>query len=382
MRIGYVTTYDGWDVENWSGCGYYIAKALEQQSIEVVRVGPLKTVVDSVLRAKLFFHNHVTGKVYQLDRDPSVLRSYAEQVTKQLDDLDVDVVFSPGTIPISYLKYRKPIVFWTDATYAAMVGYYPGGWSNLSRQSVKNGNRMEGQALSNCRLAIYTSEWAATSAKRNYRVDPSKVKVVPFGPNFDATLTLTDIQAMVARRPADVCRLIFMGTDWYRKGGDIAVELAKRLNARGLKTDLVVVGSAPSHGLPEFVTVNGFLSKRTFEGHEVIKRLLSDSHFLVLPTRADCVPVVIAEANAYGVPVVASDVGGIPSAVTGGINGAAFPLRDFVEQACSFIQTSMADAATYSCLAEASFGRFESELNWQSAGKQVKKYLEEIQHSR
>ena len=37
---------------------------------------------------------------------------------------------------------------------------------------------------------------------------------------------------------------------------------------------------------------------------------------MLFPTRADCTPIALCEAAAYGIPVVAADVGGISSIVT------------------------------------------------------------------
>jgi glycosyltransferase involved in cell wall biosynthesis len=59
----------------------------------------------------------------------------------------------------------------------------------------------------------------------------------------------------------------------------------------------------------------GYISKSTQEGSEQIDRLLSDAHFLMLPTRADCTPYVIPEANSFGLPCITTNVGGIPTMV-------------------------------------------------------------------
>jgi hypothetical protein len=59
MKIAYVTTYDASDVRNWSGLGYFIAKALEQQSIEIIQIGALQTYTDSLIRAKQRFYKYV-----------------------------------------------------------------------------------------------------------------------------------------------------------------------------------------------------------------------------------------------------------------------------------------------------------------------------------
>src|SRR2546430_6272284 len=340
MKIAYVTTYDTSDISNWSGSSYFIVKALKQQSIEVIRIGPLEEYIDYLIKAKVYFYKYVAKKNYHLDREPKILLSYANQIARQLKSLNVDIVFSPGTIPICYLECSKPIVFWTDSTYAGMINFYP-RWSNLCRESLINGNRMEQAALSKCRLALYTSDWAAHTAQDNYAVDASKIKIVPFGANIESERNLDDIRTIIAKRSKDVCKLLFLGVDWYRKGGDIAVEIARTLNSQGLRTELRIVGCKPQGDIPDFVSIKGFMPKKTLEERSIFAKLVAESHFLVLPSRADCVPVVIAEANSFGIPVVTSDVGGIPSVVRNGVNGSTFPLENFVEQACNFILQSM-----------------------------------------
>jgi glycosyltransferase involved in cell wall biosynthesis len=172
--------------------------------------------------------------------------------------------------------------------------------------------------------------------------------------------------------------LLFLGVDWHRKGGDIAVELAQALNSQGLSTELTIVGCSPQIRASEFVSVKGFVSKNTREGQSILESLLAESHFLVLPSRAECLGVVIPEANSFGVPVVTSNVGGIPTVVRTGVNGAMFPLENFVQQACNFIRKSMENCTIYGQLAVSSFGQYENRLNWKVAGKKVKELLEEI----
>jgi len=355
-----------------------MGKALEKQCGEVIHIGPLRKHRDNVLRAKQVFYTNVMRKRYIEDRASKVLKSYADQVSARLKDARVDVVFSPGTIPICYLESSAPIVFWTDATVAGVIDFYP-AWSDLCHESLRDANRMEQAALSNCRLAIYSSDWAAETAINAYQVDADKVKVVPFGANVESVRNLNDIRIIVAQRRTDVCKLLFIGTEWYRKGGDIAVDITGSLNAMGLKTELTVLGCHIKGSVPDFVSPKGFVSKKTSKGRTLIDRLFAESHFLLLPSRADCVPVVIAEANSFGVPVVASDVGGISTAVRDDLNGYVLSSAEqFVPHACSVILKSMESLSAYRELAIRSFGEYTERLNWQTAGRRVHELLENI----
>ena len=68
----------------------------------------------ALFRAKRMVKNIVFRKNYLRDREPLTLKSYARQIESFLGQIKPDVVFSPGTIPIAYLRTDIPIVFWTD----------------------------------------------------------------------------------------------------------------------------------------------------------------------------------------------------------------------------------------------------------------------------
>ena len=60
----------------------------------------------------------------------------------------------------------------------------------------------------------------------------------------------------------------------------------------------------------------------TFAGRRTdIPALLSISDVFVLPTLKDALPTVLIEALAAGIPIVATNVGGVPEIVEGGVNG-------------------------------------------------------------
>jgi glycosyltransferase involved in cell wall biosynthesis len=386
MNLAYVTTYDASKLSGsneWSGTGYYIAQALKNQSISLDYLSPLTEPLslEGIRKAKRLYHKLVDRTNYQTDPNPARLRSYAEQLRDKIDRAatPLDVVFSATVNPIAYLECSQPIVFWADATFANIQDFYP-IYSNLSKSTIRDWHHMETLALQKSQLAIYSSDWAAESAIRDYGADPAKVKVVPFGSNVDSPFIPETIQVAIATRPKDRCKLLFLGVDWLRKGGNVAYEVAKQLNQSGLPTELTIVGCDPAIDtpIPDFVKPQGFISKATPAGQDRISQLLLESHFLILPTLADCTPIVFSEANALGVPCLSTTVGGVPTIVRNGANGRLFAPDGNIVDYCDYITNLFGNYADYQALALSAFNEYESRLNWRVAGLHVKNLLETI----
>jgi glycosyltransferase involved in cell wall biosynthesis len=377
MKIAYVTSYDATDVKQWSGLGYHIAGALRGAGLDLDEVGPLTTASSRLLMFKKLAYRGLGGRRHMINREPSVARGYASQITQRLDRF-ADVVFSPGSIPVSCLECRQPIAFWTDATFAGVLNFYD-VFSHLSAETIRNGNRLEKAALDKCRLVIYSSEWAARTAVEHYAIDAGKVAVVPFGANIDVDFGADEIGALIDSRPTTSCNLLFLGVDWERKGGPVACEVARLLNEAGLPTTLTVVGCQPklSADHAAFVHVVGPLSKASPAGRERLHSLLAASHFLILPSRADCTPVVFSEANAFAVPCLTSGVGGIPSIVIEGLNGHRFSLENEAAAYAACVDRLMGAYSDYRQLAINSYAQYRDRLNWGVAGAAVRRLLEE-----
>lgn len=379
MKIAYVTSYDARDVKSWSGTPFYMSQSLKDVS-SVEYIGPLKEKISSklILRSKQLLYKFLLGKRYVRDADILILKDFAKQTNAKLKTLKPDMIFSPVSYTLAYLECRQPMAFWADATFAGLIDYYP-FHSNLCQESIKNGIAMEQAVFDNCKLAIFSSEWAAKSAIKNYRVDEAKVKVIPYGANIQCNRSLNDIKAIVESKPSNKCNLLFLGVKWLRKGGDIALELAKELNKAGLDTKLTIVGCQPDveDPLPSFVNSLGFISKSTEAGRAQIARLLTEAHFLILPSRADCTPMVFAEANSFGLPCLTTNVGGIPTVIKNERNGKVFPNDASVTEYCEYVLDLLANYSQYKNLAESSFQEYQSRLNWSVAVQTVKQLLME-----
>jgi hypothetical protein len=142
MRLAYVTTYDPNDRHNWSGSGFSIMRALVDQEISVDALGPLRTDYKIVGRIKGAFYSRLFRSSYEYEREGLPTRGYARQVNKKLVAQNYDIVLSPGSIPVSRLQCRQPIVIWADATFASYIEHY-GLARALSRETIRAGHVTE-----------------------------------------------------------------------------------------------------------------------------------------------------------------------------------------------------------------------------------------------
>ncbi|WP_107667322.1 glycosyltransferase family 4 protein [Cyanothece sp. BG0011] len=166
---------------------------------------------------------------------------------------------------------------------------------------------------------------------------------------------------------ASRCCLLFIGRNWERKGGKLAFETLTSLLEMGVDAELLVIGCSPP---PDYkhqrLRVIPYLDKNIPEQREKFNHLLLKSHFLIFPTRADCSPIVICEANAYGIPVMTTDVGGIPTIIKEGKNGFMLSLSASGQDYAELIKANFSDTNQYQNLVKSSRGEYDTRLNWQT----------------
>ncbi len=377
MKISYLSSFDATDITSYSGTGYYIPQKLKEYGDTIDFIGNLSKLNPTFYKFKKKAYN-ILGKNYLIERNPKVLDKWAKESLKKLS-AKTDVLVAYSSQPYARLKSNKPQVFWSDAIFGNMVNYY-GVYSNLCKESINDGNAMEQSALDNATVAVFSSDWAANAAKQYYTVDESKIKVVTYGANIDINYTIKDIEDRAKQKPNNICKLLFLGVEWYRKGGDIAVKVAKKLNEMGLKTELSIVGIKPNDDIAklDFIKSYGFISKSTPEGKKLLNDIIADSHFLILPTRADCTPIVFSEFNAHGIPVISTTEGGIPSLVKDGINGFLFDKETNPSTFAQNILNIIKDKKGYLSLSKSSFNEYQTRLNWQHSIKQFRDILKEL----
>jgi glycosyltransferase involved in cell wall biosynthesis len=290
-RIAFVSVHDPEDPHTWSGIPHAILMHLRRAGANVEVIGPLNRNA-RLLVFPAWITSKITRRAYHPEREPRVSAAYAKQIERRMSGHHFDAILSTETFVISRVDRPEPITYWTDGVWDLMANYY---YMRPTKGFYARAKLHEQQAMAKAAHAVYSSEWAAAGAKKYYQAADAKLAVIPFGANLEIVHGRDFIVSAITARRRDSCVLLFLGVDWERKGGKIALETARLLNRQGLKTELIVAGCSVPGEKPDFVKEVGFLSKRSPEGRGRLADLLKSSHFLVLPTRAECAGVVLAK---------------------------------------------------------------------------------------
>jgi glycosyltransferase involved in cell wall biosynthesis len=313
LAVGFLGSAPPEDPASWSGTYASMVSALRARGHTVTAL-PWQPAPAGRRRARL---RALVRPAAKRGHDWEVAGRHAAAVEEALRRTPVDVVLAvAASTQTARLRTRVPVVTATDATFRSLVGHYP-AFTGLSPSAVRQGERLDRAALRRSARVLYSSRWAADAAVAHCGVGPDRVRVVPYGPNLAPP-------EHVAAPPAGAPRVLWVGMDWRRKGGATAVAAVEELRSRGVAAELVCVGAEPPTGV--VVDHHERVDMRTASGAARLGELYASASALLLPSRADCTPVVLAEAAAYGLPAVVSDVGGIPEMVVDGSTGRVLPL--------------------------------------------------------
>jgi glycosyltransferase involved in cell wall biosynthesis len=180
------------------------------------------------------------------------------------------------------------------------------GWESmrgLPRLAPRLDHVMERRILQSADLVACASEWAATSAEHDSRVDPRRIVI--HRPCARVTPSLC-----ARERPAGVLpALLFIGGDWKDKGGARLLAWHQaRWSSRA--TLHVVSASAPRDDRARNVVWHGRV-----EHARLVNEIIPACDLLVVPTRWDTFLIAAQEAQAAGLPVVTTRTGAVPEVV-------------------------------------------------------------------
>lgn len=361
MRVAYLAFTDPSAPEAWSGMLAGARRALAE------RVDVIDVVVDASEHATL--DRAATrglgalGISYLPAHGAATAVRLGRRVTRALAGMNVDAVVAVAASTLTaFAELPAPLVSVSDATVPLLARAYP-DYRALPALALRQAAWVERRSWQRSAARVVTSAWAAESLATDYGIPD--VRVLPFGPGVRTPIGYAESKARIGGpksgaggHPKDL-QLLLVARDWHRKRGDRAVELMRLLSARGIAAEMTVVSHAPEGIDLPGVTFLGVLPR------EELAEVYRSADVLVDLASANCASVTLTDAAAWGLPVVATDVGGAGEIVADGTTGflvADGP--DTVAQAADAVER-LDDPEFLARMRAAALNRSAERLNWE-----------------
>jgi glycosyltransferase involved in cell wall biosynthesis len=221
----------------------------------------------------------------------------------------------------------------------------------------------EGAVLSAAASVVTTSRWTRRTLLGLYELRADRVHVAQ--PGVDA--------ADLAPGTAGTGALLCVAAVIPGKGHDVLLDALATLTDKSWQC--LCVGSLDrdptfAEGIRRRVLESGLANRVSFPGPLTEADLAARyraADLLVLPSRAETYGMVVTEALAHGLPVVATEIGGVPEALGHGADGARpgllVPAGD-PAALCAALRAWLGDAELRRCLRRAASERRASLSGW------------------
>ena len=251
---------------------------------------------------------------------------FSEEIIEDFDP-DIIAIHAPSPLLLTHInKFQRPVVVWIHGAevlvrslhhYIAPLGirnqvqkvyslFYDGTKNLVLRQAIKRVDAV-----------IYVSKWMKKTAEKyllikhpNTFVIPNPVNTEIFKPNkaTDGTKMLAGVSVRALE---------------WKYGLDIAIKAFTRS-----KISLTIVGrgslEAYLKNLAQKINANVRFNTEGLE-HNKLPAFYNKFAFFIAPSRTEAQGVAMCEAMACGLPVIATNVGGIPEFVINEYNGYLVP---------------------------------------------------------
>lgn len=160
--------------------------------------------------------------------------------------------------------------------------------------------------------------FGADQCKDIYKISADKIFIIPNG---------IDVNYFPQQQLSKEKNIIFLGGSVEYKGLDILIEAMPMILKKYSNAKIVILGEmGDTRGktiisMAENLGVVGSLVLKGLIPQKQVKDYYKNVFLMAIPSRLDLFPMVALEAMASGIPIVASDIGGLPEIIIDEENG-------------------------------------------------------------
>jgi glycosyltransferase involved in cell wall biosynthesis len=326
------------DITSWSGTCNAIYQQLTKNHEVKICYSPFAHSAQKRLAKYSYLYNKITSKRLNVYFSRSIAKVYGAKLANNVDSFSPDLILclGSGTEMYSYTPHTKTVLV-ADASFNLLQDQYP-NYSNLNKAAILESQEVEAVSVAKFDTIFTTSSWAMDGFKSVYPT--LNYKLINLGSN----LAEEGYENNLFPSKKEDIKLLTIGTDYKRKGIAKAQELADNMSCQ-----LIQIGTDTT------------IDKTKINDVKLLTSFYKKAHFFVLFPKADCTPIVINEANSFGLPVIAFPTGGITSMIENGVNGF---LVQTIQEAEDIIQRFREDSSSYEKLRRSSYDYYISQMSY------------------
>jgi glycosyltransferase involved in cell wall biosynthesis len=273
-----------------------------------------------------------TDRIFPLDN-----WFFNRSLTKKAVNIDADVYEAHAVSGYGFpktlekQKIKKPFVHTIHGVLAdeyeqAKKEGYPSVRGRLANYLMHGLAKLEEETAREATLIVTISNYSLEKIQKHYIIDKNKVRIIPNGVDVEKFKPAGSSEEN--RRKfglGDEHCVLFVGSLIPRKGLPFLVEAAKKMVKEEANTKFLIVGDGPlKNQLTSSLEKANLLGNFLFMGNledDRLSAVFNCADVFVLPSIQEGQGIVLLEAQASGIPVVAFNVGGINEAVRNGETG-------------------------------------------------------------
>ena len=322
MNIGFACNWEKNKVETWSGTPYLLYESMKKlvgfnlYDLDI-NIKEFELLLYKLINLKLYKgkikSKYVFSKLY--------LNAMKKKLLINLNKLQkIETLNAISEIGDIAILENFPFYIYQDLSLDLIIRYLKQNNEQLSGYELFNLDdlykRKEWQlkVYEKCTGIFTMSKWLANSLIKDTGLSSEKVHVVHAGINI-----VPDSTNYICEKSKRENIILFIGRDFFGKGGDIVVEAFNILKVK-YSSNLKLVIAGPKFWPLNSKIPNGII----FLGNtprEIIRKYYKIADLFCMPSRFEAFGIVFAEALSFGIPCIGREACAMPEIIKQGING-------------------------------------------------------------